>query len=110
MSYFYVHGCDSFSGEDNGWDYVKAEDKKTDGLFSFEGMSGGAVWGLRIKKHPDNTFELLQSCLIGINIWQTETVGSDDISVHAHFIRSIYDTAWRNIQWRSPGIIRPRIW
>lgn len=108
MTYFYVPDCDSFSGEDNGWDYVEAKDKKNDGLSSFEGMSGGPVWGLRIKKHPDNNkFELLQPCLIGINISQTVTVGGDDISVRAHFIRSIYEVAWRNIRWRSPGIILP---
>lgn len=109
MSYFYVHGCDSFSAEDD-WDYVVAKDKKRDGGDgfppSFKGMSGGPVWGLRIQKHSNTKFELKGSCLIGINIWQIGS-GEDEMSIRAHFIHSIYHTAWRNIQWRSPGIIIP---
>lgn len=106
MSYFYVHGCESFSEADE-WDYVEAKDKKGDGLpSSFKGMSGGPVWGLRIKKLSDTNFELTGYSLIGINLSQIES-GQDEISVRAHFIRSIYDTAWRKIQWRLPGIIVP---
>ncbi len=108
MSYFYVHGSETFSALDE-WDYVEAKDKKGDGLASsFKGMSGGPVWGLRIKKGSDKHFELKQACLIGINISQIE-LGQDEISVRAHFIHSIYDVAWRKIQWRSPGIVVPSI-
>ena len=105
MTYFYVNGCDSVSAPDE-WDYIEAKDKKGEGLpSSFHGMSGGPVWGLRIKKLSKTSFKLSGYSLIGINLSQTES-GEDDISVRAHFIHSIYDTAWRNIQWRSPGIIQ----
>jgi len=62
---------------------------------TFAGISGGPVWGIKlIKDEQTGKFRLLKSALIGITFYQTD-VKNMERRLRAHFIRSIYDLAWK---------------
>jgi hypothetical protein len=87
--------------EHNGWDYVESNiwyGGTPDLPLTFAGVSGGPVWGMQIRKHKsDGHLSIEKSALIGITFYQTEMKG-DERRLRAHFIKSIYDTAWRNLK------------
>jgi hypothetical protein len=65
---------------------------------TFSGVSGGPVWGMKLSKNKsDGQINIDKSALIGITFYQTELKG-DERRLRAHFIKSIYDLAWRNLK------------
>jgi hypothetical protein len=99
MAFYYAIGSDGISERD-GWDYIEANNwygGNNELPKSFEGVSGGPVWGLQIKKDKNNgQLSLKTFSLIGIAFLQIR-VTKKKLRVRAHFIRSIYDFAWRNL-------------
>lgn len=99
MTYFYAIAPDSISTR-GGWDYIEAQNwygKNNDLPNSFEGVSGGPVWGLQIKRDKVTGQLILKKfSLIGIAFLQVR-LSKKKLRVRAHFIKSIYDIAWRNM-------------
>jgi hypothetical protein len=98
MAFFYAIRSDGiFPGQD--WDYLEAVNRYDSGNelpLSFEGVSGGAAWGLKIQQNKSTgKFVLQDFCLIGIAISQIP-ISQEELRVRIHFIRSIYDVAWQN--------------
>jgi hypothetical protein len=59
-------------------------------------VSGGPVWGMDLLHHKnDGHISIEKHALIGITFYQVFRKG-DEGKLRAHFIKSIYDTAWRN--------------
>jgi hypothetical protein len=87
--------------ERDGWDYLESNmwyGGTPDLPVTFRGVSGGPVWGLQIKKDKTNgRLSIEKSGLIGITFYQTEQKG-DERRLRAHFIKSIYDLAWRDLK------------
>ena len=85
--------------EKDGWDYLDS------GIWypgdanlptSFAGMSGGPVWGMELRHHKsDGHINIEKHALIGITFYEIFRKG-DEGRLRAHFIKSIYDVAWRN--------------
>lgn len=84
-----------------GWDYIEAHNwygGNNELPDSFEGVSGGPVWGLQIKRDENSgQLSLKNFSLIGIAFLQIR-VSKKKLHVRAHFVRSIYDFAWRNLR------------
>jgi hypothetical protein len=82
-----------------GWDYIDSKCWYGDSNplpTSFEGSSGGGVWGLKVhRSKSDNKLVIGRSALVGVQFYQTALRRSVRY-VRGHFIRSIYDLAWRN--------------
>lgn len=97
MAYFYVIRAKSLSKR-RGWDYVEATnmyDQGNDLPESFEGVSGGPIWGLVIfKDKKDQKVKLKGFALIGIAFLQNR-ISDKKIKIRGHFIDSIYDQAWQ---------------
>lgn len=99
MTYYFAIGKDDVFERD-GWDYIEStcyygplHELPT----SFQGVSGGPVWGLHIRKDKeDGHLTVLRSALIGITFYQT-AIQNDERRLRAHFIKSIYDLAWKNL-------------
>ncbi len=87
--------------ERDGWDYLESTlwyGGSPNLPLTFSGVSGGPVWGMHIRKHKsDGHFSIEKSALIGITFYQTGMKG-DERRLRAHFIKSIYDLAWRDIK------------
>lgn len=63
---------------------------------SFSGMSGGPVWGMELLHHKkDGHISIERHALIGMTFYEIFRRG-DEGRLRAHFIKSIYDTAWKN--------------
>jgi hypothetical protein len=86
---------------EDGWDYLKNTywyGPKNELPASFSGMSGGPIWGLKLRQHEDTgDVSLLKSALIGINFCEYG-IQNNEQTVHAHFIKSIYELAWENLE------------
>lgn len=85
--------------ERDGWDYLESTMRYTGSDLppSFTGVSGGPVWGMALKRHKsDSHMTIEKSALIGITFYQTARK-NDERRLRAHFIKSIYDLAWRNL-------------
>lgn len=99
MAYYFAIGPNAVF-EREGWDYIDNNcwyGGSSELPASFEGMSGGPVWGLQLKlNEADGSFRLIGSALIGITFYETG-VQNEDRQLRAHFIKSIYDLAWRNL-------------
>ena len=87
--------------EREGWDYLESNmwyGGTPDLPATFSGVSGGPVWGMKLSKNKsDGQINIDKSALIGITFYQTELKG-DERRLRAHFIKSIYDLAWRNLK------------
>lgn len=85
--------------EKDGWDYLDSRIwyPGDAGLpASFAGVSGGPVWGMELRHHKsDGHISIEKHALIGITFYQVFRQG-DEGRLRAHFIKSIYDTTWRN--------------
>jgi hypothetical protein len=85
--------------EKDGWDYLDSTIwyPGDAGLpTSFAGVSGGPVWGMELKHHKsDGHISIEKHALIGITFYQVFRKG-DEGKLRAHFIKSIYDMAWKN--------------
>lgn len=99
MTFFYSIASDSIRERD-GWDYIEANNwygGNNDLPKCFKGVSGGPVWGLQIKKDKNNgQLSLKKFSLIGIAFLQIR-ISKKALRVRAHFIKSIYELAWRNL-------------
>jgi len=86
--------------ERDGWDYLDTSVwyPGSPGLTaSFAGLSGGPVWGMRLIQHKsDGNISIEKHALIGITFYETYRKG-DEGRLRAHFINSIYDLAWKNL-------------
>ncbi len=81
------------------WDYIDltCTYTKTNNLpVTFAGVSGGPVWAyeLNISKSTGE-YSLGKFALVGIKFYQSALIDNQR-KLKAHFIRSIYDTAWKN--------------
>jgi hypothetical protein len=87
--------------EHEGWDYVESNmwyGGTPDLPATFSGVSRGPVWGMKLSKNnSDGQINIDKYALIGITFYQTELKG-DERRLRAHFIKSIYDLAWRNLK------------
>jgi hypothetical protein len=85
--------------EKDGWDYLDSTiwyPGDAELPTSFAGVSGGPVWGMELKHHKiDGHISIEKHALIGITFYQIFRKG-DEGRLRAHFIKSIYDTAWKN--------------
>jgi hypothetical protein len=85
--------------EKDGWDYLDSKIwyPGDAGLpASFGGVSGGPVWGMELGRNKsDRKIELRKHALIGVTFYEVFRKG-DEGRLRSHFIRSIYDLAWRN--------------
>jgi hypothetical protein len=82
-----------------GWDYLDTTiwyPGDPDLPSSFSGLSGGPVWGMELRKHKrDGHISIESHALIGIQFYEVYRNG-DEGRLRAHFIKSIYDLAWRH--------------
>jgi hypothetical protein len=99
MAYFYAIGSDGICERD-GWDYIEANNwygGNNELPKSFVGVSGGPVWGLQIKRDEKNgQLSLKKFALIGIAFLEIP-ITKKKLRVRAHFIKSIYELAWRTL-------------
>jgi len=100
MTYFFNIKPDSISYR-NGWDYIEANCWYGAGSelpHTFGGVSGGPVWGLFGTKDAESgLFKLTKFGLLGIAFAETP-IRNDERKIQAHFVKSIYDLAWRNLK------------
>jgi hypothetical protein len=82
-----------------GWDYVNSKCWYGDSNplpKSFQGSSDGGIWGVQInRKSSDGKLVIGASALVGVQFYQTP-LKRNVIYVRGHFVRSIYETAWKN--------------
>ena len=86
--------------EKGGWDYIDSHLRDGDwsGLpTSFKGFSGSPVWGMKLRRDKkDGRISIETHALIGINFYEMPSQNNER-RMRAHFIRSIYELAWRNL-------------
>lgn len=84
--------------ERDGWDYLrtKCDYSGPNPLpITFEGVSGGAIWGIHARKHKDDgRITIEKSSLIGVTFYQTDRIDNTR-HLRGHFIRSVYEHMWR---------------
>src|ERR1017187_1871364 len=87
------------TSEKGGWDYIESpfNDTAWPGLPpTFNGFSGGPVWGMKLRRHKqDGHISIERHALIGINFYEIVSQ-SGERRMRAHFIKSIYELAWKN--------------
>lgn len=85
--------------EKDGWDYLDSTiwyPGEANLPTSFAGVSGGPVWGMDLLHHKsDGHISIEKHALIGITFYQIYRKG-DEGRLRAHFIKSIYDMAWKD--------------
>ncbi len=100
MTYYFGIGPDDVFERD-GWDYIEnhcSHGESSKLPESFAGMSGGPMWAVKWKIDEINgQWSLIQFALVGIIFYET-VISSDELRLRAHFIKSIYDLAWRNFR------------
>lgn len=87
---------DSFLEKD-GWDYIDGVcdySGSSDLPDTFGGVSGGPVWGMKIRrKNSTQEFSIESSALVGIVFYEGR-IKEGIRKVRAHYIDSIYTRAW----------------
>jgi hypothetical protein len=81
----------------NGWDYIesKCDSSNSPALpLSFDGVSGGPIWAMQTRKHPNGKLSIERSALVGVTFYQTEYKNQVRY-LRGHFVKSIYDLAWQ---------------
>jgi hypothetical protein len=85
----------------NGWDYIDADCyyNRAEGLpCSFAGLSGGGIWSIRLKFEKDTKeWDIDNFALIGVTFYESP-IKDGMRFLRGHFIDSIYNHAWNNIQ------------
>jgi hypothetical protein len=97
----FSYGIDSAGiSERDGWDYIEANNLyggKNEPK-SFKGIGSGPVWGLQITRDKGTRLYTLEKfALIGIAFLNVRITAAR-VLVRAHFIRSIYDRAWKEMR------------
>jgi hypothetical protein len=85
--------------EREDWDYLDSTIRYpgADIPPSFTGVSGGPVWGYEmIHKKATDTLTIGKHALVGITFYQT-ALENNQRRLRAHFIKSIYERAWRGV-------------
>jgi len=81
------------------WDYIDSKCSYADSNplpSSFEGTSGGGIWGLKVhRKKSNNKLVIGRSAVVGVQFYQT-ALKKNFRYVRGHFIRSIYELAWKD--------------
>lgn len=99
MAYYFILGPGDVFDRD-GWDYIENQCDYTPSSelpSSFKGMSGGPMWSLRFDVDENNEkFKLIDFALIGVCFFEI-VIENKERKIRAHFIKSIYDLAWRNL-------------
>lgn len=99
MAYYFILGPGDVFEQDS-WDYIENQcdiGPSSELPPSFKGMSGGPIWGLHFDVDEKNEqFKLTEFALLGISFLEI-VVENKERKIRAHFIKSIYDLAWRNI-------------
>jgi len=78
------------------WDYIGIRcnyRKAADLPVTFQGLSGGGIWAVRLKNSVLGGIEILDFCLVGVVFYETPIVKRQR-TIRGHFIRSIYKAAW----------------
>jgi hypothetical protein len=87
--------------EKDGWDYLDTTiwyPGDSDLPASFAGLSGGPVWGMELGRNKaDGKIEIRKHALIGVTFYEIFRKG-DEGRLRAHFIKSIYERAWRILE------------
>ena len=85
--------------ERGGWDYIQSKClycDENDLPQSFGGTSGGGIWSVQVLKIKDAGKLIIgKRALVGVSFYQT-AIENGVRYVRGHFIKSIYDAAWRN--------------
>lgn len=85
--------------EKDGWDYIQSTCfycDENDLPQSSGGTSGGGIWGVQVHRNKDTgKLSIGKSALVGVSFYQTG-VEKNVRYIRGHFIKSIYDKAWRN--------------
>jgi hypothetical protein len=83
----------------DGWDYIDSKcvySSSSSLPRSFEGCSGGGIWSMEVKRNKsDSKLTIGRSALVGVSFYQTP-LNNGVRHVRGHFVKSIYDLAWRN--------------
>jgi hypothetical protein len=99
MAYYFGLGPDDVF-ENDGWDYIEnhcSHGESSKLPKSFSGMSGGPVWSVKWGIDETNgQWSLTTFALVGIIFYET-VISSDELRLRSHFIKSIYDLAWRGM-------------
>ena len=99
MAYYFLLGPGDVIERD-GWDYIENQcdiDPASELPSSFKGMSGGQMWALHFEVDEKNEkFKLTDFALIGISFLEV-VVENKERKIRAHYIKSIYDLAWKNL-------------
>jgi hypothetical protein len=84
--------------EKDRWDYIQSKcfySAENDLPQSFGGTSGGGIWSMEVlKSKATDKLSIGKSALVGVSFYQTK-VENNVRYVRGHFIKSIYDVAWR---------------
>ena len=85
--------------EKSGWDYIQSKCfycDENDLPKSFGGASGGGIWSIRvIRDEITRKLVIGKRALVGVAFYETG-IEKNERYIRGHFIRSIYDVAWRN--------------
>lgn len=98
MTYFGVID-DGDIYERDGWDYLESKFnyyQNNELPQSFSGVSGGPLWAVELRggKKKTDPIKIGKAALIGVTFYQVYR-RRNIARLRAHFIRSIYDLAWR---------------
>jgi hypothetical protein len=84
----------------DGWDYIDNKCVYSDSTSlpqSFGGFSGGGIWSVEVKRSKSTgKLSAGKAALVGVSFYET-AIENGVRHVRGHFIRSIYDLAWRNL-------------
>ena len=85
--------------EKDGWDYIQSKCvycEENDLPKSFGGASGGGIWSIRvIRDEITGKLIIRKRALVGVAFYETG-IEKNEQFIRGHFIRSVYDLAWRN--------------
>lgn len=90
--------------ERHGWDYIQTRcfyGESNDLPLSFAGTSGGGIWSMEVRRSKaTGKLGIGKSALVGVSFYETP-LENEVRYVRGHFIKSIYDVAWRDFELRS---------
>ncbi|HTQ32476.1 MAG TPA: hypothetical protein VMI53_14800, partial [Opitutaceae bacterium] len=73
---------------------------------NFEGVSGGGFWTIRFLKE-NGVIKIGRICFMGVAFYQTP-LKNGKRRIRAHFVRSVYSTAWQSVVCTAGRFFRDR--